>query len=396
MWRKAALAYLGLAWMAASFAADWEGFRRGKDDFIPVYVAARSVGRPALHDQATYYRFMIERFGEVTRYGDRPENALRFIRPPAYALLLWPFGLFDYPTAHGLWLAARIAALGVFVWLWPAERRLDALVALSLSAAALAGLLYGQDAAFLLAAVAAARRWESRGRGFAAGAALSCGAIGFHLFALVPLALLAQRRFDILRGLAAGAAVWVAACFPAGGWDWIAAYWGNLTDGAAHPGAAIMPNLHGLLDGAPGAFELEVAAAVGAAALVWAASRRGDFADALSVALPAGLLISYHAYLANFLVILPAMLIRLERPQPPWRRIFTWALLAPPAGFLLLAGRPYSYGFQLALVVWFAATAAALLAEPVPAGYSPTRRGTSGWVASTLRRSSSVTSRPSS
>ncbi len=65
---------------------------------------------------------------------------------------------------------------------------------LCLSLPALAGLLQGQDVAFLLLLAALAIRLEGGGQDFAAGLVLSLCSIKFHPFLLLPVLLLAQGK----------------------------------------------------------------------------------------------------------------------------------------------------------------------------------------------------------
>jgi hypothetical protein len=131
-----------------------------------------------------------------------------------------------------------------------------------------------------------------------------------------------------------------------------------------------MPNLHGLFDGLPGSAALEVAGALAVAASVWLAGRRTSFVIGLAATLTGGLLLSYHSYLSDCAVLLPAA-TAVYTVAPRAVRLVAVLLLVPFPYFLLIAPRPGPYFVQLLIVALFVGNV--LLArrgdsaEPVPA-----------------------------
>jgi hypothetical protein len=120
-----------------------------------------------------------------------------------------------------------------------------------------------------------------------------------------------------------------------------------------------MPNLHGLLAGLPAATWLEAAATMAVVALTWLAVRNAGFAAALALCVWGGLLISYHAYVADTLVLLPAALALGACFKSDWPKFGNLLILAPPLSIALLSGRPASLAMQLLILAYFAAAAVA-------------------------------------
>ena len=316
----------------------------GANDFIPLYVAAQTIGTGGLYAVEPYLEFQVERFGIAG-------ESLRFTRLPFYAVLLAPLRLLDYPAAYGLWSLLRLAAVVAFVLLWTGARsKADTLLFVSLSLPIYVSLITGQDTLLLLPLIAMTLRYE-RTRPFASGFALSLCAIKFHLFTLAPVLLLAQRRWDIGKGFLAGGGVLLVLSFLGGGWTWPASYLGTLLDGRVHPETEKMPNLHGLEMPMP--VELAVCALI--AATAWFAMRRLPFDVGLATALTGGLLLSYHCYMMDTVILVPALMIVLLRAETDWLRLTSVIFLSPLPPILLLTGPPKSYFMHAGLLVLLSA-----------------------------------------
>jgi hypothetical protein len=330
----------------------------GSNDFMPLYVAAQLAGSHDLYKQGPYIDFQVERFSAMG-------ESLRFTRLPFYSILLAPLGLFEYESAYVLWVLLRVAAIVSFVMLWPAvASKADTVLFICLSLPVFTALMTGQDVLLVLPLIALALRYEPT-RPFVSGLALSLCAIKFHLFVLLPVLFLAQRRWDVGKGFAAGGAALLALSFAAGGWNWPAAYYGTLTDGRVHPGAFNMPNLHGIGLAMP----LELAACALVAFGAWFAVRRTSFEIGMAIALVGGLLVSYHAYVMDCVILLPALLVVLVRAQAEWLKLASVLMLSPLLPMMLVSGRPYSYMMQVGLAVFFLALLAWVRqSQPEPSG----------------------------
>lgn len=317
-----------------------------RNDFLPLYVGAKLAGTGNLYDPHAYYAFMIHRFEAL-------HESLRFTRLPFYASLLWPLSWLPYETAYIVWWLLRIAALGGFVALWRIPSRADTMLFTALSVPVFASLAAGQDTIFLLLLIAVAFRCWEQNKHFAAGLALSLCAIKFHLFVLLPLLFLRQRLGRVAAGFATGGVALLALTFAVEGPSWPFAYYRVLTDGRVHPGADSMPNLHGLFAGLSQGVYWEALAVAGVVAAAWLTLPRVSFPYGFALTLVGGLLLSYHSYLMDAALLLPALLIVLSATARLWVKVWGALLLSPPAALLLVSHPPWSHTTQAALALFF-------------------------------------------
>ncbi len=338
--------------------------RSARNDFLPLYVAGKLAGTGDLYDSHAYYAFMIQRFAAL-------HESLRFTRPPFYAALLWPLSLLPYKTAYAVWWLLRIVALAGFAVLWKIPSRADTLLFTVLSLPVFAALAAGQDSVLLLLFIAVAFRCWERGNDYGAGLALSLCAIKFHLFVLLPLLFWRQRKRRMAAGFASGAAALLTISFAVEGWRWPLAYFAVLTDGRVHPGADSMPNLHGLFAALPYGAYLETLAVVAVVAAAWIVLRAASFPSGLALTLLGGLLLSYHSYMMDAAILLPALLILMAGTTRRSLKLAGALLLSPPAALLLVSHPPWSFVPQATLAVFFFAAASDLRlsqAQPGEAG----------------------------
>ncbi len=351
-WLRACLGLLCLALFAAILWNPSHSAPATPNDFVPLYVAATQAGGPSLYDPEVYYDFQRQRFGQFSK-------ALVFSRPPYYALLLKPLTwLGSFEAAKRCFTLLRAAAIAAFLLLWPG-RRADALFFVCMSFPLAASFSNGQDVAFLLPLLALALRLESGGRAFQAGIALAMCALKFHLFILLPISLVAQKRWRMIGGLAAGAAGLVIISFAAAGWSWPIDYFNLLSlvlaSPEVNPSTRITPTLYGLLDGAPHSRLWELIGYIAAAGGVWTAARRGDFALGLSAAVLGSFMVSRHAYAADLAIFLPLMLATAKSAKTAIADGVATVWLTPFLPIILLFGRPWSYIPQLAVPAALAA-----------------------------------------
>jgi len=346
----------GLSVLAVSFLVwlAWLHRQRvftGTNDFIAFYAGGRLAGTADLYDRDRVRQVQLERVG-VTG------EAWRFIRLPYYAALFWPLAQLPYRPAYLVWQLLSLGAAVGFVWQYRVAPRGVTTLMTCLSLPLAASFLNGQDLAWLLLWIALAAHWRGQDRPFLAGAVLALCAAKYHLFLLLPLLVIARREWRLGAGLAGGAAAIVAASFAAGGIDWPLKYYEVLTDPQIHPGAAVMPNLHGAFSFAPSLAPLESAATALVAGAVWLVARWGSFEYGLAAVLAGGLLAGYHAYLPDCALLLPALLIVLTRSRWHWLRMVAMALLAPAVYFLVLLQTPWAVVVPGLVTVVVAAMAA--------------------------------------
>ena len=332
-WVIALLSTLSVLVMGSLAWANRDRVMTGHNDFVSFYTGARLAGTGGLYDVAQVRAFQEQLLG-------RTSDAWRFIRLPYFAALLWPLGRLPFHTAYLVWEALAIAAVAGFVLLWKPTARPITVLFTCLSLPVAVALMNGQDLTFVLLFLAASVYALRQGRPFLAGLAFALCAVKFHLFLLAPLLLVNRRNWTWGAGAAAGLGVLLLVSFAVAGPAWPGAYYRVLTDPNIHPGLEQMPSLHGLVGrwGWPAPVEWILAAAVAGVVAVTAARR--SFEYALAAALAGGVLVSYHSYLADCALLLPATLIVLTETASRPLRMLTVVLLTPLTGFLLVMNSP--------------------------------------------------------
>ena len=346
-------ALAGLAVVGSLYYPNLDQFFGRQNDFMPLYVAASLAGSGELYDPAPYEAFETERFGFTTQ--------IHYNRLPFYAALLRPLAAFDYWTAYSIFTLTRFVALVGFLALWTIPRRSTAILWACWSFPLFGMFFGGQDVVIPLLGMALAIHLHERGRGFAAGLAMTLFAVKFHLFVLAPLALLRRDRREALYGFSIGVAALLGANAWVGGWDWPVKFLDAALLDTHEVQADTMPNLHGLMQEWPGAVWLEAAASIAVVAVTSLAVRKESFAAALAFCVWGSLLISYHAYVADTLLLLPAALVLSANFESDWAKYGNLLLLTPPLSIALLSGRPASLAMQLMILAYFGAAAVTLV-----------------------------------
>ncbi len=357
---KAIVSAVGLTLMFMMGMSGKDVILSGKNDFAPLYNGTQLLGTPYLYSAEHNYALREEHVGGTN-------DSLRYTRLPYHAALFWPLGQLPYLAAYAIWAALGLGALVGFVLLWTIPSRPDAMAFTALSLPAFQSLMNGQDTPLLLLWIALAVRLYQKDREFAAGCVLALCASKYHLFALVPVLMLAQRRWGMLRGLAAGGTVLILISFAVSGWSWPMEYIATLADGRVHPEPSKMPNLHGLLREVPMSFALQMLLPGAIVVSTWYAARRASFLHGLALALSGGLLISYHAYLSDCALLLPAAMIIYAQIKNRWMQVFSAILLTPFLYLFILAPPPASYAVQFTVAGFFiGATYWAVRPTPTP------------------------------
>jgi len=324
----------------------------GQNDFLAFYAGAKLSGTPLLYSAVTARRLQ-ESVANIW------VPAETFIRPPFYAALLRPFAALPYRAAYDLFETLNLAALFAFLWFGArGDRLLCVLGGISIPVAT--ALANGQDILLLLLVCLGGWRLEQREKPFWAGLVFSLLAIKFHLFLFVPAVFLLRKRWRTLAGTAAGGMALFAVGALLEGWNWPLRYLELLRTPAITPVSFTMPNLRGLLRATVGdaigdviGVEVLLTALV-ALLFIWVTLRTPDLGQGLALAVAAGLLTSYHAYVQDACLLLT---IPVFAPGLEWTRRITLALLAPPLYFLLMAEGPVSAALPLGIVALFTAIA---------------------------------------
>ena len=140
--------------------------RFASSDFLGFYAGAKLAPSGRMY-QADEIRRIESQYGAVA-------IAKPYHRPPFYALATTPFALLPYRWAFLLWQTLNLAALCLFVLLWPAQARFRAAVLTLWFAPVWWSFGLAQDMPFLLACAALAGRLLDRRRSLLASKT-SCG-----------------------------------------------------------------------------------------------------------------------------------------------------------------------------------------------------------------------------
>ena len=292
-------------------------FLGGNNDFVMTYAGASLAGSGKLYDVDATLRV-------ETPLGDSPQF-LMYMRFPYCAALVSPLRRLSYRSAYWIWQGVSLAAVLVFAIFWPAPRRWMTALACCWSLPLAACFVMGQDVTLVMAALAVSLALFFRGKPFAAGLVLSLCSIKFHLFLTLPILILARRWWRFGGGVAAGGAALLGISFLVEGWSWPVQWVRVLRMPVLTPSYSLMPNLNGLFAGLPHAALLAGAGTCAVIAAAWMVMRSGDSADAFAAMLIGGLLLSYHGFIADATMLVPAGLLLIRNQT--WRGYRTVGLV---------------------------------------------------------------------
>lgn len=295
---------VGGVWLAYVL---WHAVYSGRAaDFSWVYSIGeilRQQGPSALYD----FSAMSER---MARYFPLEPGPLPFVRPPFYALLVAPFSLLSPLAAQQAWLLLNAAA---FV---AATRLLAGALHREWSEVAWHAVIFypafysfynRQDLGWLLLPVAACYYLLTLNRDFAAGLVLSLAAVKFHLWLLVPVVFLVQRKRQALAGLATGAGALTLVSLLLVGPSGLLQY-ADILIRNPQPNTYFAERTTNLWILAPSPW-LWIPLLAAMAAALWVAFRRLPLLEALATAWLASLVLTPHIHLSDYLLALPAFLL---------------------------------------------------------------------------------------
>jgi len=311
---------LGLAFRTALFVNLPPTLAVCATDYSPFYAGGKLLGSPHIYEPAAVFAVLDRAMGCHTAWAV-------WIKPPFYAVFMWPLAQLPFLWALWIWRVLGVGALAGFVWLWPGNR-LAAAALLAWSSPVAANFTNGQDVAFLLLFIAAGYRLIKRGSPFAAGLVLGLCAVKFHLFLLLPLLLIQKRAWRTLGGLTATGAALTALSFAAGGPRWIPDYITALrTLGPFYDsGGFNYPNLRCLTHGYSWAFFLAAAAIL---LVAWLLIRSESLICGLAAVIMSGLLLAPHSTLCDLTLLAPVAILAVSNGG-----------LARYAGLLLMSPLP--------------------------------------------------------
>lgn len=283
-------------------------------DFAAFYSGGALVGTPQLYSPAAAFAV------QERAIGCHHEN-LVFIKPPFYALLMWPLAQAPFETAFSIFRALVLVGVGLFLWMWPGDRWAAA-AACAWSVPLAATFTVGQDVIFVLAAAMGAYRMLRAGRDFTAGLLFGLCGVKFHLLLLLPVLLARRRLWRTAAGGAIVAAGWIGLCFAAAGPGWLAQYRAALADSRMNPYAYNMANLRGLFHYSPAWVWAAVAVAILCCWIIW----KGPLAAGMAAMLAGGVLIAPHTTVCDATLFLPGLLLARRLEWPPARALAGFAL----------------------------------------------------------------------
>jgi hypothetical protein len=292
----------------------WRFFTMPRDvrvcttDFSAFYAGGRLAGTPETYSPDAVLAV------EDQAVGCHTPNLI-FIKPPFYAVLMWPLAQLPFGAAIAIWRVLCLAALGVFLWLWPGDR-LAHIAGTAWFLPAATSFNTGQDVAFVLAAVAAAALLLHRGRPFTAGVLFGICGIKFHLLLLLPLLILHRRLWRTAAGIAATGAVFAAISFAAYGWNWPKLYRAALADPRLNPYPWNMLNFNGLFHYHA---EWAIPFAIVTALICWYGIAAGKLELGLAAMLAGGTLIAPHNTISDGVLFLPLLFWSQQSPYPAVR-----------------------------------------------------------------------------
>ena len=318
----------------------------GQNDFVHFYIGGTLFGTPDLHSPEANFAKQRELVGGVLEHS-------YFVRPTFYGAFYKPLAALSYRTAYLVFQFFSVICCFFFVK-WNL-RRIPGFAALAIMfPPLLANFVNGQDVILLVTICSLCLVLAESDRDFAAGLVLSLAAFKPHLFVLTPLAVGFHRRWRFLAGATAGLVTLFSIGLTSGGWESQRKLWQMLRNPDSSPYSGIMPTWRSL-DGSGGPAYIFLCLAT-VVVIGFLARRSKTFSAAIAWCLVGGLLISFHAYMQDCLLLLLALaVLAKELPKPASLALLLVALPLPY--FFLQWGRPFS-----GIFVVMAASAPALAA----------------------------------
>jgi len=246
---------------------------------------------------------------------------LIFIKPPFYAVLMWPLAQLPFGAAIAIWRVLCLSALGMFLWLWPGDR-IAQIASCAWFLPAATSFNTGQDVALVLAAATGAYLMLKRRCPFWAGVLFGICAIKFHLLLLLPLLILHRRLWRTALGVAVTGSVFTAISFAAYGWSWPGLYRAALTDPRLNPYPWNMLNFNGLFRYHA---EWTIPFAIMTALVCWYLIAAGKLEVGIAAILAGGTLIAPHNTISDGVLFLPLLF---WSQQSPYRTVRSYAIFA--------------------------------------------------------------------
>jgi Glycosyltransferase family 87 len=317
----------------------------GHNDFSTFYAGAKLAHTPAL------YNHEIVRQTVRAGWPDSPEQEV-YLRAPFYAVLLSPLAAVPYRTALVIFISLTVCSFLWFVIRFSTECP-DLAVLAAFSIPMFLNINGGADVPLLLPLVGAFVLLSRRGRDFAAGFVLAFCAIKFHLFVFVPFLLLFKKKWRILLGASAGTVLLTLVGGISLVGPWLNVMFSPLIKGMPVWKLSPAPNIHGLVTVLGGSQTIEfLLTGLVILFFAWFCISIGNFELLLAVSLICGLLVSFHNFAYDDLLLMPVLVL-----VSPIRilRTLTGLALTPLVYLATFAGGLYSAILPLMLLAFLAA-----------------------------------------
>jgi hypothetical protein len=362
----------------------WRSAAEGYADFTIFYTAGKLVGSGQghrLYDSGLQFQLQ----QNFAPHVQNRKGALPYNHPAAEALIFVPLTWLDYGAAYLVWDLINLAILAILPILLrphiPLLARASPLFWFALLLAyfpVLATLMQGQDAILSLLLYALAFAALNRNADAGAGFWLGLGMFRFHLILpLVLILLLCCKRKKLIPSFLLTVTALAAISIAITGWVAALQYpqyvWHleQITGGGGiFP--AVMPNLRGLLQGWSAAHEFPIVVQItvislSAVLLFWVIrtprnhrASQHEFGFQFSLATVTTLLISYHSYAYDLIVLAIPVLVILsytsELDDRPWKQtiwlLFPIGVLFCTPLYIWLGSRTYHLNL-LAIVLLF-------------------------------------------
>jgi hypothetical protein len=300
-----------------------------------------------------------------------------FVRPSFYAAILAPLALLKYNTAFVVWIALQSALL-IACWIWGWWKfGANALVFGSMFLPAPLGIATGQDCVVLLALLIVAFELAERDRPLASGAVLALMLIKFHLILLWPLALLLNRRWRMLAGFCAAAAIEIAISLALGGIrgeETYVALLRNKSLDRLSPSPELMISQQGLTTNLDISATWAIGLILAVVVVIFAiAVRAAPLWRVFALTSIASLIIVPHVYGYDAALLMLPIWLTIFRSQRTPSKIAATLISTPIPFGMALAGKPYAVTASASLVVFLLLLAYESFAERqrVTFGWNP-------------------------
>jgi len=327
-------------------------------DFLAFYTGGLLLNKGRVCD---LYDGMAQK-AEQTKLGAPAGYLMPYLNPPVYAWLMKPWAMLPYPVAFALWRMASIACLLLSLRLickrlfLPLTR--DILLVGAAYPPVFMNLFIGQNGIWFLLVYALALYLMSDEKDLLAGLVLGLGTLKPQLFWLVPLMIIAQRRWKLLVGFAVTSVALALSSLSIVGVEGISNYVAFFTSPFYSLLGSILANemqslpqfINAILGGRVGQFALAGLVSIPITVLSWKALTRDRSPEALFlISIPGAILGAPHAFNYDLvLLILPALILypRLSKmngnPQVRvvlaalfWTPLLMWLPLQPSVPVLL-------------------------------------------------------------